>query len=403
MIHKMMTLFSPAVFLMFLTVCEEKIDSAPPLPETNMEDWTLVWNDEFDRDAIDDQKWNKLLWRPGWVNNESQAYTDRDTNLFIGDGKLVIRGLIEPGYSGTDYTGTDYNADFTSGRVNTAGLATWTYGRFDIRAKLPKGNGSWPAIWMLGSNIATAGWPHCGEIDIMEHVGYDDGNIHASIHTTDYNHMIGTQKSGQVTTPTATDSFHVYSLEWDSTYIRYLVDNEPYFFIYNDSDGDEDKWPFNHSHYVILNLAVGGDWGGVQGIDPNAFPMEMEVDYVRVFKKSDSSNNVDATFQVDMKGQTISGTGVWLSGGNMSSGQPGGLQMQPVAGTTLWEITLTLPPNSSYTYKYRNWHYPDTWAGGWESIPDDCGEGHYNDRTLSVMESDTTLPVICFSMCMACD
>jgi beta-glucanase (GH16 family) len=399
----MMTLFSPAVFLMFLTVCEEKIDSAPPLPETNMGDWTLVWNDEFDRDAIDDQKWNKLLWRPGWVNNESQAYTDRDTNLFIGDGKLVIRGLIEPGYSGTDYTGTDYNADFTSGRVNTAGLATWTYGRFDIRAKLPKGNGSWPAIWMLGSNIATAGWPHCGEIDIMEHVGYDDGNIHASIHTTDYNHMIGTQKSGQVTTPTATDSFHVYSLEWDSTYIRYLVDNEPYFFIYNDSDGDEDKWPFNHSHYVILNLAVGGDWGGVQGIDPNAFPMEMEVDYVRVFKKSDSSNNVDATFQVDMKGQTISGTGVWLSGGNMSSGQPGGLQMQPVAGTTLWEITLTLPPNSSYTYKYRNGHYPDTWAGGWESIPDDCGEGHYNDRTLSVMESDTTLPVICFSMCMACD
>ena len=403
MIHKMMTLFSLAVFLMFLTVCEEKIDSAPPLPETNMEDWTLVWNDEFDRDAIDDQKWNKLLWRPGWVNNESQAYTDRDTNLFIGDGKLVIRGLIEPGYSGTDYTGTDYNADFTSGRVNTAGLATWTYGRFDIRAKLPKGNGSWPAIWMLGSNIATAGWPHCGEIDIMEHVGYDDGNIHASVHTTDYNHMIGTQKSGQVTTPTATDSFHVYSLEWDSTYIRYLVDNEPYFFIYNDSDGDEDKWPFNHSHYVILNLAVGGDWGGVQGIDPNAFPMEMEVDYVRVFKKSDSSNNVDATFQVDMKGQTISGTGVWLSGGNMSSGQPGGLQMQPVAGTTLWEITLTLPPNSSYTYKYRNGHYPDTWAGGWESIPDDCGEGHYNDRTLSVMESDTTLPVICFSMCMACD
>ena len=399
----MMTLFSPAVFLMFLTVCEEKIDSAPPLPETNMEDWTLVWNDEFDRDAIDDQKWNKLLWRPGWVNNESQAYTDRDTNLFIGDGKLVIRGLIEPGYSGTDYTGTDYNADFTSGRVNTAGLATWTYGKFDIRAKLPKGNGSWPAIWMLGSNISTAGWPHCGEIDIMEHVGYDDGNIHASIHTTDYNHMIGTQKSGQVTTPTATDSFHVYSLEWDSTYIRYLVDDEPYFFIYNDSGGDENKWPFNHSHYVILNLAIGGDWGGAQGIDPNAFPMEMEVDYVRVFKKSDSSNNVNVTFQVDMKNETISGTGVWLSGGNISSGQPGGLQMQPVADTAIWEIILTLPPNSSYTYKYRNGHYPDNWSGGWESVPDDCGVGQYNNRSISVGESDTALPVVCFSGCIACE
>ena len=239
MIHKMMTLFSPAVFLMFLTVCEEKIDSAPPLPETNMEDWTLVWNDEFNGDAIDDQKWNKLLWRPGWVNNESQAYTDRDTNLFIRDGKLVIRGLIEPGYSGIDYTGTAYSADFTSGRLNTAGKETWTYGRFDIRAKLPKGNGSWPAIWMLGSDISTAGWPHCGEIDIMEHVGYEKGNIHASIHTTDYNHMIGTQKTGQVMVPTATDSFHVYSLKWDSTYIHYLVDDDPYFFIDNDSDGEK--------------------------------------------------------------------------------------------------------------------------------------------------------------------
>ena len=137
-----MTLISPAIFLSFLTVCEEKIGSSSPLPETNMEDWALVWNDEFDGSAIDDQKWNKLLWRPGWVNNENQAYTDRDTNLFIRNGKLVIRGLIEPGYTGTDYTGTDYNADFTSGRVNTAGKATWTYGRFDIRAKLPKGNGS---------------------------------------------------------------------------------------------------------------------------------------------------------------------------------------------------------------------------------------------------------------------
>ena len=124
---------------------------------------------------------------------------------------------------------------------------------------------------------------------------------------------------------------------------------------------------------------------------------------VEIFKKSDSSNNVNATFQVDMKGQTISGTGVWLSGGNISSGQPGGLQMQPVIDTTLWEITLTLPPNSSYTYKYRNGHYPNTWSGGWETVPDDCGQGQYNDRTLSVMESDTTLPVICFSECIACD
>jgi beta-glucanase (GH16 family) len=138
---------------------------------------------------------------------------------------------------------------------------------------------------MLGSDISTAGWPHCGEIDIMEHVGYEKGNIHASIHTTDYNHTIGTQKTGQVMVPTATDSFHVYSLKWDSTYIHYLVDDDPYFFINNDSAGDKKKWPFNNPHYVILNLAIGGNWGGAKGIDNSVFPMEMEVDFVRVFKK----------------------------------------------------------------------------------------------------------------------
>ncbi len=400
-----MTLFLSVVFLIFLTVCEESIYSNQ-LPDENnhtLEGWELVWNDEFDGDAIDDQKWNKLLWRPGWVNNELQAYTDRDTNLFVQDDNLVIRALIEPGFFGTDYTGTTYTADYTSGRLNTAGKGEWTYGRFDTRAKLPKGIGSWPAIWMLGSNISAVGWPHCGEIDIMEHVGFDEGNIHASIHTTDYNHVNGTQKSGQVIIPTATDSFHVYSLEWDSTYIRYLVDDEPYFFIYNDSNGDEDKWPFNKPQYIILNLAVGGDWGGAEGIDPSVFPMEMKVDYVRVFEKSESSTNVNVTFQVDMKNEMVSGEGVWLSGGNISSGQPGGLQMQPVADTTIWEITLTLPPYSSYNYKYRNGHYPDTWSGGWESVPDECGEGSYNDRALLVGNSDTTLSVVCFNECTACD
>lgn len=400
-----MTLFLSVVFLIFLTVCEESIYSNQ-LPDENnhtLEGWELVWNDEFDGDAIDDQKWNKLLWRPGWVNNELQAYTDRDTNVFVQDGNLVIQALIEPGFFGTDYTGTTYTADYTSGRLNTAGKGEWTYGRFDTRAKLPKGIGSWPAIWMLGSNISTVGWPHCGEIDIMEHVGFDEGNIHASIHTTDYNHVNGTQKSGQVIIPTATDSFHVYSLEWDSTYIRYLVDDEPYFFIYNDSNGDEDKWPFNKPQYIILNLAVGGDWGGAEGIDPSVFPMEMKVDYVRVFEKSENSTNVNVTFQVDMKNEMVSGEGVWLSGGNISSGQPGGLQMQPVADTTIWEITLTLPPYSSYNYKYRNGHYPDTWSGGWESVPDECGEGSYNDRALLVGNSDTTLSVVCFNECTACD
>ena len=253
--------------------CEENIESENKIIEQNSpENWNLIWADEFEQGDVDNQKWNKLRWRPGWVNNEQQAYTDRDTNIFIRDGKLIVRALIEPGYVDNDYTGSEYNTDFTSGRLNTAGKHSWKYGKFEIKAKLPKGRGSWPAIWMLGSNIGTIGWPDCGEIDIMEHVGYEEGKIHGSIHTADYNHMKGTQKSGGIEIETATDSFHIYALEWDSTYLRFLVDNNPYFFIYNDSNGDQNKWPFNLNHYLILNLAVGGDWGGVQGIDQTQFP-----------------------------------------------------------------------------------------------------------------------------------
>ena len=405
MIHRIMTLFLPVVFLIFLTVCEESIYSNQHSDENNhtLEGWELIWNDEFDGDAIDDQKWNKLLWRPGWVNNELQAYTDRDTNVFVQDGNLVLRALIEPGFFGTDYTGTSYTADYTSGRLNTAGKGEWTYGRFETRAKLPKGIGSWPAIWMLGSNISTVGWPHCGEIDIMEHVGFDEGNIHASIHTTDYNHMNGTQKSGQVIIPTATDSFHVYSLEWDSTYIRYLVDDEPYFFIYNDSNGDEDKWPFNNPQYIILNLAVGGDWGGAQGVDNTAFPMNMLVDYVRVYVRTDPALDVQVTFRVDMRNETLVGAGVYLSGGTMGAGQPGGIAMSDEDSDGIWEVTLILPINTHYTYKFRNGYYPDDWSPGWESVPDECGEGPYNDRALLVGNSDTTLSVVCFNECTACE
>ena len=380
----------------------EKNDGSIDEEENEVSQWELVWADEFDSEEIDESKWNKLRWRPGWVNNEQQAYTDRDINLYLDDGNLVIQGLIEPGYYGTDYTGTAYNSDYTSGRMNTDDKVSWTYGRFDIRAKLPNGKGSWPAIWMLGENISTVGWPNCGEIDIVEHVGFDDGRIHASIHTEDYNHMNNTQKSGSTFIETATDSFHIYSLEWSPTYLRYLIDNESYFFVYNGSNGDVAKWPFDEPQYIILNLAIGGDWGGIQGIDPSAFPMKMLVDYVRVYKMSENFNDVQVTLQVDMKNETGNGTGVWLSGGNISSGQAGGLQMQPVSDTSIWQTTLTLPPNSSYTYKFRNGFYPDTWSGGWESLSGDCGTGQHNDRSLSVGISDTTLQAVCFGECIKC-
>ena len=370
---------------------------------TLSENWELLWSDEFNDEELDLTKWNKLNWKPGWVNNELQAYTDRDTNIFLENGHLVLQGNIEPGYSGTDYVGNNYVADYTSGRVNTDDKISTTYGRFDIKAKLPAGKGSWPAIWMLGESISSIGWPQCGEIDIMEHVGYDQGLVHGSIHTQNYNHMYGTQKSGSKYVDDVTDAFHVYSLEWSPFYLRYLIDNEPFFFVYNDSNGDSGKWPFNDPHYLILNLAIGGDWGGVQGVSASAFPMKMYIDYVRVYKKSDTYNYVEVTFKVDMSNENISGSGVWLSGGDLGSGQPGGIQMLQSENPNIWQTTLTLAPNSNYTYKFRNGHFPNSWQGGWENVEDNCGFGEHNNRLITVNSTDTVLVTHCFGDCLECE
>ena len=381
---------------------DEKIVSEDE-SSTVSSDWEILWSDEFDGDELDLMKWNKLSWRPGWVNNELQAYTERDTNIFLENGYLILQGLIDPGYSGIDYTGNNYNTDYTSGRINTDNKFSTTYGKFDIRAKLPKGKGSWPAIWMLGESISSIGWPDCGEIDIMEHVGYDEGMIHGSVHTEDYNHMYNTQKSGSKYIENVTDAFHVYSLEWSPFYLRYLIDDEPFFFVYNDSNGDNGRWPFDDPHYIILNLAIGGDWGGVQGVSASDFPMRMMVDYVRVFKQSDSYYDVNITFKVDMKNENVSGSGVWLSGGNLGSGQPGGIQMELSNDPGIWETTLTLSPNSSYTFKYRNGYFPNSWEGGWEILDDSCSVGNYNDRSILVGKIDTTLVPVCFGDCVACE
>ena len=390
-----------AIFLFSCNDNESSVESV--IQEDSDSLWTLIWSEDFNETTLDNNKWNVLKWRPGWVNNENQAYTDRDTNLYFENGNLVIRALVEPGYYGQDYQGNSYNSDYTSARINTAGKFSTTYGRFDIRAKLPKGRGSWPAIWMLGENISTVGWPLCGEIDIMEHVGYDDNGIHASIHTKTFNHGLNTQKTGYTTLSTATDSFHVYSLEWTPNYLRFFVDQNPYFFVYNDSNGDVEKWPFDNPHYIILNLAVGGDWGGAQGIDPTKFPMKMLVDYVKVYKKTELQTDINVTFLVDMKNVNINGTGVYISGGNISSNSPGGIPMNPPIEGNIWSVTMKLPKNSTFTYKFRNGYYPNTWSGGWESVPSSCGEGQYNDRIVVTESNDIDLSLICFNKCTQCE
>jgi len=154
-----------------------------------------------------------------------------------------------------------------------------------VRAKLPSGRGTWPAIWTLGTNIREVGWPACGEIDIMEFVGYEPGVIHANIHTGKYNHVKKTGKGDKITVPDASEAFHVYAVEWDAEKMEFSVDGKKYFTYTNEGSG-YDAWPYDKDQYLILNLAIGGSWGGQKGIDDSIFPQLYRIDYVRVYQKA---------------------------------------------------------------------------------------------------------------------
>lgn len=239
--------------------------------------WVKVWSDEFNyRGLPDSTKWGYDVGGSGWGNNELQYYTSkRAENARVLDSVLVIEARKEQ-WS---------NRNYTSARLVTRNKGDWTYGRFEIRAKLPAGRGTWPAIWMLPTKgtYGTGGWPDNGEIDIMEHVGYDDGNIHGSTHCKMYYFKIGTQKTATIRIPDATSSFHVYALEWNKDKIDMYVDNTKYFTVLNENKGWE-AWPFDKDFHLILNIAIGGDWGGSKGVDDNIFPQWLAVDYVRVYK-----------------------------------------------------------------------------------------------------------------------
>jgi beta-glucanase (GH16 family) len=178
--------------------------------------------------------------------------------------------------------GREY-AEYTSASLTTRGKAAWTYGRIEVKAKLPAGRGTWPAIWTLGSN-RQVGWPARGEIDIMEFVGFDPGIIHANIHTAKYNHKLRNGKGDKITIPDASEKFHVYALEWDAQKLDFFVDDKKYFTYSNEGTGP-DAWPYDQDQFLILNLAIGGAWGGARGIDDSIFPQRYLIDYVRVYQK----------------------------------------------------------------------------------------------------------------------
>ncbi|HUR09958.1 MAG TPA: glycoside hydrolase family 16 protein [Flavitalea sp.] len=233
----------------------------------------LVWGDEFNHPGLPDStKWNYDTGGNGWGNNELQYYTAGNArNARVENGTLIIEAYKEQ----------MQNRNYTSSRLVTKGKGDWKYGRIEVRAKLPKGLGTWPAIWMLGSATPLK-WPEDGEIDIMEHVGFDQGKIHASVHTQKYNHSIGTQKTAFMMLPDCSENFHVYGLNWTSEKIEVLIDGKVYFTFLNEHSGKE-AWPFDQPLHLLLNIAVGGNWGGQKGVDENIWPQRMEVDYVRVY------------------------------------------------------------------------------------------------------------------------
>jgi beta-glucanase (GH16 family) len=236
--------------------------------------WTLVWSDEFNYQGLPDPaKWNYDSGGGGWGNNELEYYTaNRIANARVEDGNLVIEARKEKWE----------NRGFTSARLTTKGKGDWKYGRIEVRARLPKGLGAWPAVWMLGSKTPLK-WPDDGEIDIMEEVGFDPCVIHASIHCKKYNHVLGTQKTAVTKVPDCSDQFHVYAMEWNAENISIFVDQEKYFTFTNEHSGYA-GWPFGEPAHLLLNIAVGGNWGGQKGVDDSIFPLQMLVDYVRVYR-----------------------------------------------------------------------------------------------------------------------
>lgn len=236
----------------------------------------LTWSDEFDGTAVNTDNWTFETGATGWGNNELQNYTNGD-NAEVTGGKLII-------------TAKKVNDDktvgsYTSSRLVTSGKREFQYGRMEVRAKLPSGTGIWPAIWMLGSNVNTVGWPACGEVDIMEYVGYQPNTVHSTIHTpAGYG---GSGSGTSDTLETCEEAFHNYGIIYTEKYIKFYIDTpDNVIYTYAPTVKTSDNWPFDQPLFFILNVAVGGNWGGAQGIDNSIFPQSMEVEYVRVYQES---------------------------------------------------------------------------------------------------------------------
>jgi beta-glucanase (GH16 family) len=264
-----------SIFFVLLVVSALEVFAADQLK--------LVWSEEFDQpdgSAPNATNWVYDLGGNGWGNNELQTYTDRRENSRIESGMLVIEAKQEK-FAGKD----GKEREFTSARLKTLGKQSWTYGRIEARMKLPKGQGIWPAFWMMGDDVRKAGWPRCGEIDIMEHIGKEPRQVHGTVHGPGYSGAGGIGKGYTLPDrkPVA-DDFHTFAIDWEKDKITWLVDGNAYFTLRADQLPAGKKWVFDHPHFILMNLAVGGNWPGKPDAT-TAFPQRLVVDYVRAYAR----------------------------------------------------------------------------------------------------------------------
>jgi beta-glucanase (GH16 family) len=289
--------------------------------------WVKVWADEFESNGLPDStKWMYDVGGSGWGNNELQYYTrKRVENARVENGQLVIEARKE------NYQSNAY----TSARIKTQGLGEWKYGRVEVRAKIATGRGMWPAIWMLPTDAIYGNWPSSGEIDIMENVGYDPDRIHFTIHTEAYNHTLGTQKNTSIVPNKPYEAFHDYVVEWYPDSIVWYFDQTKCFKVVKEAGADYKKWPFDNKFHLLLNVAVGGDWGGANGVDQTVFPQKMLVDYVRVYQMPEGDGPYTVKTNTTPRG--------------IVSANPA--QANYAKGT---EVTLTAQANAGFVF--RRWY-----------------------------------------------
>lgn len=306
--------------------------------------WNLAWSDEFNGTSINTSNWKYESGGDGWGNNELEYYTNRSENARIENGNLVIEARKE-NYSGMNYT---------SARLKSQGLKNWTYGKVEARMKLPAGQGVWPAFWMLGENISQVSWPKCGEIDIMEHIN-NESAIHGTIHWDSTGNNTHAQY-GAASPNIDVTQYHVYSIEWDASSIKWFVDGTQYLEanIANNINGTEE---FHKPFFILFNLAIGGNWpGNPDGSTP--FPAKMYVDYVRVYQHGDNNPTPAPTAPAVPSGLSAAASNQssinvsW----NTSSGATGydlKVDNNVISNVTSPYVNSGLTENSTHTYAVR--------------------------------------------------